>query len=98
MCTQGKRTQLQITCILYSTNLVLFRIVANHLQGEPVRFFPARLVSLLSCVCFFALGFPVSALAQERPYVVTYDHYLEEPGNLEVEYFSNFGTQRGGNN
>jgi len=63
-----------------------------------VRFFPARLVSLLSCVCFFALGFPVSALAQERPYVVTYDHYLEEPGNLEVEYFSNFGTQRGGNN
>jgi len=30
--------------------------------------------------------------------VVTYDHYLEEPGNLEVEYFSNFGTQRGGNN
>ena len=63
-----------------------------------MRFFPARLVSLLSCVCFFALGFPVSALAQERPYVVTYDHYLEEPGNLEVEYFSNFGTQRGGNN
>jgi len=28
---------------------------------------------------------------------VTYDHYLEEPGNLEVEYFSTFGTQRGGN-
>jgi len=35
--------------------------------------------------------------AQESPYIVTYDHYLEEPGNLEVEYFSNFGTQRGGN-
>jgi hypothetical protein len=28
---------------------------------------------------------------------VTYDHYLEEPGSLEVEYFSTFGTQRGGN-
>ena len=27
---------------------------------------------------------------------MTYDHYLEEPGNLEVEYFSTFGTQRGG--
>src|SRR5215469_7257687 len=40
----------------------------------------------------------MSSTAQERPYVVTYDHYLEEPGNLEVEYFSNFGTQRGGNN
>jgi hypothetical protein len=38
-----------------------------------------------------------SARAQESPYIVTYDHYLEEPGNLEVEYFSNFGMQRGGN-
>ena len=28
---------------------------------------------------------------------MTYDHYLEEPGSLEVEYFSTFGTQRGGN-
>ncbi len=37
------------------------------------------------------------AMAQESPYFVTYDHYLEEPGNLEVEYFSTFGTQRGGN-
>jgi len=37
------------------------------------------------------------SFAQESPYIVTYDHYLEEPGNLEVEYFSTFGTQRGGN-
>jgi len=36
--------------------------------------------------------------AQESPYIVTYDHYLEEPGNLEIEYFSTFGTQRAGNN
>ena len=28
--------------------------------------------------------------------MVTYNHYLEEPGNLEVEYFSTFGTQRAG--
>src|SRR5215472_10993823 len=35
--------------------------------------------------------------AQESPYIVTYDHYLEEPGNLEVEYFSTLGTQRNGN-
>jgi len=35
--------------------------------------------------------------AQESPYIVTYDHYLEEPGNLEIEYFSTFGTQRAGN-
>jgi len=37
------------------------------------------------------------AQSQESPYIVTYDHYLEEPGSLEVEYFSTFGTQRGGN-
>ena len=34
--------------------------------------------------------------AQESPYIVAYDHYLEEPGSLEVEYFSTFGTQSGG--
>ena len=28
--------------------------------------------------------------------MVAYDHNLEEPGSLEVEYFSTFGTQRGG--
>jgi hypothetical protein len=49
-------------------------------------------VPLLS-VCFAP-----PALAQENPYFVTYDHYLEEPGNLEIEYFSTFGTQRNGNN
>jgi hypothetical protein len=38
-----------------------------------------------------------SSRAHESPYIVTYDHYLEEPGNLEIEYFSTFGTQRGGN-
>ncbi len=38
-----------------------------------------------------------SARAQESPYIVTYDHYMEEPGSLEVEYFSTFGTQRAGN-
>lgn len=38
---------------------------------------------------------PLPLRAQESPYFVTYDHYLEEPGSLEVEYFSTFGTQRG---
>lgn len=51
------------------------------------------------CVLLFAglvLSFSGSSPAQESPYIVTYDHYLEEPGSLEVEYFSTFGTQRGG--
>ncbi len=52
---------------------------------------------LISAAVFLLLvGAPISQ-AQESPYIVTYDHYLEEPGNLEVEYFSTFGTQRGGN-
>ena len=38
-----------------------------------------------------------SAVAQENPYIVAYDHYMEEPGSLEVEYFSTFGTQRAAN-
>ena len=59
--------------------------------------------------CLIALRFLVFALgllvllasspagrSQENSYVVAYDHNLEEPGSLEVEYFSTFGTQRGG--
>lgn len=42
------------------------------------------------------LGPTVPLQAQENPYIVAYDHNLEEPGSLEIEYFSNLGTQRGG--
>jgi hypothetical protein len=41
---------------------------------------------------------PAIAHAQESPYFVAYDHYLEEPGSLEIEYFSTVGSQRAGNN
>jgi len=41
---------------------------------------------------------PAVVSGQESPYFVAYDHYLEEPGSLEVEYFSTFGTQRAGDN
>ncbi|MFZ0688103.1 MAG: hypothetical protein WAM89_21375 [Terriglobales bacterium] len=54
--------------------------------------------SILVALFFSLLVFgPFPLPAQESPYIVTYDHYLEEPGSLEVEYFSTFGTQRGGN-
>lgn len=59
--------------------------------------FPARTLAFALTTFLFALAIPVSSPAQERPYIVTYDHYLEEPGSLEIEYFSTFGTQRGGN-
>jgi hypothetical protein len=44
------------------------------------------------------LGLAGASRAQENPYIVAYDHNLEEPGSLEIEYFSTVGTQRGGPN
>ena len=43
-----------------------------------------------------AFFFDYQAGAQESPYFVTYDHHLEEPGNLEVETQSNAGFPRHG--
>jgi hypothetical protein len=62
--------------------------VASVLRFALIGFFAVSVVSLFSSS---------PALAQENPYFVAYDHYLEEPGNLEIEYFSTYGTQRGGN-
>lgn len=57
-----------------------------------------RVLRRVMIVSLLFLGALVgSGSAQESPYMVTYDHYLEEPGNLEIEYFSTFGTQRRGN-
>ncbi|MGH9759261.1 MAG: hypothetical protein ACREAC_00310 [Blastocatellia bacterium] len=39
-----------------------------------------------------------SANAQESPYFITYDHHLEEPGNLEIEANGVLGLPKGGNN
>jgi hypothetical protein len=55
----------------------------------------SSLILVLAPLLFVSL--PESSLAQENPYIIAYDHYLEEPGNLEIEYFSTFGTQRAGN-
>jgi hypothetical protein len=37
-----------------------------------------------------------AAVAQERPYFVTYDHYLEERGNLEIAVASTTGFPKDG--
>jgi hypothetical protein len=58
---------------------------------------PFRIVLLILFGFIFSSLFCPSSFAQESPYIVTYDHYLEEPGSLDVEYFSTFGTQRAGN-
>src|ERR1700756_2401279 len=70
-------------------------IVAHVISGVIRQNFPGRILIAM----IFSLLFCRSSLvlAQESPYIVTYNHYLEEPGSLEVEYFSTFGTQRGGN-
>jgi len=66
--------------------LLRFR-VATHLQYGAVLLF----------LGIAAMIGAAPASAQESPYIVTYDHYLEEPGSLEVEYYSTFGTQHAGN-
>ncbi len=40
---------------------------------------------------------PVALSAQERPYFVTYDHHMEEPGNLEIAYSPTIGVPRTAN-
>ncbi len=57
--------------------------------------FTIRLYLLLLVPLLFSF-IPPTSNCQENPYIVAYDHNLEEPGSLEVEYFSTFGTQRGG--
>jgi len=65
-----------------------------HVIRKSMRQRVPRLIALLLFLLFCRSSL---VFAQESPYIVTYDHYLEEPGSLEVEYFSTFGTQRGGN-
>ena len=61
-------------------------------------FHPVASLARGCCLVLVALSlFNCQAFAQESPYIVTYDHHLEEPGNLEIEYFSTFGAQRAGN-
>jgi hypothetical protein len=52
-------------------------------------------LSSLPLAILLAFSAPI-ARAQEAPYFVTYDHHLEEPGNLEVETSSTVGIPRSG--
>ncbi len=55
--------------------------------------FPRRLLWLICLPA--ALAFCPRLGAQETPYFVVYSSHLEEPGNLEIELFSIYGTQKG---
>ena len=47
------------------------------------------------CLASATLAISSGAAAQETPYFVAYSHHLEEPGNLEIETYSIYGTQKG---
>jgi hypothetical protein len=47
-------------------------------------------------LAFILLAAGSVADAQESPYFVTYDHHLEEPGNLEIEVYTTSGIPRSG--
>lgn len=51
-------------------------------------------IVLLGLLCMF--GNVVVASAQERAYFVTYDHYLEERGNLEIAFATTTGLPKNG--
>jgi len=57
-----------------------------------MRILTAWIVSL----CLFALSGVPAAPAQESPYFVTYNHHMEEPGNLEIEISSTTDVPRSG--
>lgn len=52
----------------------------------------------IRCALFFAalLALAPAARAQDKPYFVTYDHHLEEPGNLEISVSNTLGVPRAG--
>ena len=51
----------------------------------------SRFFLLVTAVC---LSSAASASAQDRAYFVTYDHYLEEPGNLELAFATTTGLPK----
>jgi len=52
-------------------------------------------VRLVWLCLVLALANAPTAFAQERAYFVTYDHYLEEPGNLEIAVANTIGMPKG---
>jgi hypothetical protein len=69
----------------------LIILLATELQ-LIIKDMKATALLLLACV---AATLP--AAAQERPYFVTYSHEMEEPGNLDIEFFAADGKPPGAN-
>ena len=54
-------------------------------------------MKLAFVLCLLFGLFAGACMAQERPYFVTYSHEMEEPGNLDIEFFNAVGKPPGGN-
>ncbi len=52
-------------------------------------------LALLAVSC---AAFAPPSSAQDTRYFVAYSHHMEEPGSLEIELDTNYGTQKAGNN
>lgn len=52
--------------------------------------------AILLLFALLALWVTLPCSAQESPFVVTYTHHMEEPGNLEIETSSTMGIPRSG--
>ena len=89
----GKESRLRLPLITVQTQSLCAGGSSEDSQNLSRSRLPLFFGTLILILLFAALP----ARSQESPYIVTYDHYLEEPGSLEVEYFSTFGTQRAGN-
>lgn len=63
----------------------------QHAERHGRFLLPIALRLLVVALC--AIG---SAAGQESPYFITYDHHLEEPGNLEIETAATIGIPRSG--
>src|SRR5207248_8778840 len=54
-------------------------------------------MKLITVIAVFALHLAAKCMGQERPYFVTYSHEMEEPDNLEIEFFNAIGKPQQGN-
>lgn len=71
--------------------------IQHKSHGNLSRVFRKRAFAyFLAAVFLWAAGAAIGH-AQEGPYFVTYDHHMEEPGNLEIEFEPTTAQPRGGN-
>jgi hypothetical protein len=72
---------------------ILLLVILSAAKELPFLTF-LRLTGFAATACLLVFALSDSARAEEAPYFVTYDHHLEEPGNLEIAVSSTIGIPR----